>query len=129
VATPQNGQTTTLRLNNQDQGSNKVIKIRNFQQLFGDNKIPEQFDLNSRNLNDSQSEMVADDQTVLSVQQSSCPQEVYKTQQHRVLELQEAMQKQEIKNDGMMQPLFMVTKADHDNFMSESEYPNTLNDE
>lgn len=44
---PQGGHTTTLQLNynsSMNEGPNKVIKIRNFQQLFGENQMTPQTD-------------------------------------------------------------------------------------
>lgn len=47
--------------------------------------------------------------------------EHYKTHQQKVLELQEAMQKQEIKYDTLITPLFRVEKIDADNYYSDSD--------
>lgn len=108
--------TTTLRLNNSIEGPNKVIKIRNFQQLFGEQPIEVSENVSSKKSSSNHGETVS-----MGSQRAMDPSEQYKSHQQKVLELQEAMQKQEIKYDTLITPLFRVEKVDADHYYSDSD--------
>lgn len=73
---------------------------------------------------DNDSQMASEDES--EEEMPSDPREAYRYQQSRIIELQEALQKQQVSYDNFLQPLFKVERTDHDDYYSETEYHSIL---